>query len=131
MDLYHAARRELEEEHAMRAASAEAYRRRRHEVREILIVAGLPHIDALECLFPHEQQTPVVFRMPPRRNVARDIEAALAVLQAVGIVPDRLQPGDTLLQAEVTKIGNSSFQLVNGLVGTAKPSAQLAPETRK
>ena len=26
---------------------------------------------------------------------------------------------------------NSSFQLENGLVGAAKPSAQLAPETRK
>jgi hypothetical protein len=92
MDLYHAARRELEEEQATRTASAEAYRCRRHEVREILIVAGLPHIDALECLFPHEQQTPVVFRLTPRRNVARDIAAALAVLQTVGIVADDAAP---------------------------------------
>jgi hypothetical protein len=29
------------------------------------------------------------------------------------------------------RLYDSSFQLVNGLVGTAKPSAQLAPETRK
>ena len=29
------------------------------------------------------------------------------------------------------RLYNSSFQLVNGLVGAAKPSAQLTPETRK
>ena len=53
-----------------------------------------------------------------------------AVLTAIDY--ERLISGAALQRPPGTlRLYNSGFQLVNGLVGAAKPSAQLAPETRK
>jgi hypothetical protein len=87
-DLWLVARLELERDKAKRAAAAEAYQRRRQEVREILLAAGLPRVDALDCLFPRDPRAPVVFRVTPCPNDARDIEAALAALCVAGFAAE-------------------------------------------
>jgi hypothetical protein len=50
----------------------------------------------------------------------------------MAIYYERLIVGTALQRLPGTlRMYNSSFELVNGLVGATKPSAQLAPETRK
>jgi len=50
----------------------------------------------------------------------------------MAIYYERLIVGTALQRLpRALRMYNSSFELVNGLVGATKPSAQLAPETRK
>jgi hypothetical protein len=67
-----------------------------------------------------------------RRFGTRSVTSALALSTDIAIYCERPIFGRALQRLPgALRMFNSSFQLVNGLVGAAKPSAQLAPKTRK